>query len=48
MSQKLKEGRVVNFSDKEVKQQALNHVDKSSEGDFGERPFVSAGWNWIR
>ena len=34
---------MVNFRDKAVKQQALKHVEKCSEGDFGERPFVSAG-----
>ena len=41
MSHKLKPEAVVDFSDKQVKQQAITHVDKSSEGDMGQRPYLS-------
>ena len=43
MSHLLLEGELVNFRNNAVKQQVLKQVEKCSEGDFGERPFVSAG-----
>ena len=41
MSQKLKEGEPVDFSDQDVRDQALLHVSNVSEGNYGERPFLS-------
>ena len=41
MSHRLEEGHTVNFNDPVVKQQALKHVDKMSEGQPSERPFIS-------
>ena len=44
MRDKLVEGRLVDFSDRMVKMQALRHVSKESEGNVGDRPFLSCGW----
>ena len=41
MSDKLKENRVVNFDDASVRNLALRHDDKCSEGNFGARYFLS-------
>ena len=45
MMDKLLPGRGdVDFTDKAVKLQALKHVNKSSEGDVLQRPFLSASY----
>ena len=41
MSHRLQEDQNVNFADEVVRQQALKHVDKMSEGKVYERPFLS-------
>ena len=57
ISHKLKAGTMVDFTDIDVKRQALKHVDKFSEpkfhqdrrhhnhGEFRHRPFVSMSWD---
>ena len=41
MSHRLLEWHTVDFNDPVVKQQSLKHVDKMSEGQLAERPFIS-------
>ena len=41
MSHILREEHVTDFSHQLIKEQAIKHVDKMSEGDYAERPFLS-------
>ena len=41
MSHTVQAGESIDFMGHEVKQQAIKHVDRCSEGKYGERPFLS-------